>query len=239
LQHVVFTTRLNQSSGFCLCFDGAVVVEFACDSHCARIVPHERFRVADLVRWAAPLGIATQGLILLHMSAVQGRDGVIGFMGPGGAGKSTLAKCIAKPGVHLLSDDVVLCNENAMIHTDAEPRLRRWCEQAASNSDQVDYADLAAALKDDLVAPLTKLFVVGPRCPGDQFELQPLGAIDALVQIANHRLGAHPLPSAWKNQFQVYTAIAKQVPIARLTMPEGLDRMRAALPQLQRRITRS
>jgi hypothetical protein len=212
------------------------VIEFVNEGCCARVHPHDLFGTADLIRWAAPLGLAAQGPILLHMSAVRTRDGVAGFMGGGGAGKSTLAQCLAERGLPMVSDDMVVCDDHAMIHTEAEPLLRRWCQNAASTPEHVDYTDLARTLETDTVVPLTLLFVLTARRSIGRIDIQPTGCIDALVEIANHRLGTHPSPLAWKNQFQVFTAIAQHVPVARLSTPEGIDRLRAALPAFERYI---
>jgi hypothetical protein len=210
-----------------------VVVEFSKEGRRARIHPHGCLSAADLIRWAAPVGLAAHGPVLLHASAVLTPFGVVAFMGAGGSGKSTLARHLAEHGLPSISDDVVSCDDRAMIHTQAEPRLRRWCQSAAGTPQHVDYGDLASALRTDTIVPLTALFILGQRRPVDDFEVDPLGSVDALVTIANHRLGTHPSPLAWKKQFQVFVSIVQRVPVALLTVPDGIDALRAALPSFE------
>jgi ABC-type cobalamin/Fe3+-siderophores transport system ATPase subunit len=60
----------------------------------------------------AALIAAGQGRLVLHGGANLIAGAAILFLGPGGAGKSTLATCMAQAGHALLSDDAVLLSGN-------------------------------------------------------------------------------------------------------------------------------
>ena len=59
------------------------------------------------VRQVAPIVAAWHGKLSLHASAVAIGDGVVAFVGPTGAGKSTLAWELVKAGADPVADDVL------------------------------------------------------------------------------------------------------------------------------------
>jgi hypothetical protein len=58
-------------------------------------------------RVALPLGLQWQGVQALHASAVTSSRGVVGFCGPAGAGKSTIAFALHRAGHPICADDAL------------------------------------------------------------------------------------------------------------------------------------
>lgn len=73
-----------------------------------------------------------RGFPCLHASAVAIRDRAVAFLGPPGAGKSTLAAAFAQRGYPILSDDLVVLNPHQQQFwvPPGYPRLRLWSESA-------------------------------------------------------------------------------------------------------------
>jgi hypothetical protein len=69
-----------------------------------------------------------RGVVCLHASVVGIDNWAVAFMGPAGAGKSTLAAAFAGSGFPVLSDDVLALTELEGVFqaTPAYPRLRLW-----------------------------------------------------------------------------------------------------------------
>lgn len=88
-----------------------------------------RHRVLDEI---LPLALAFEGHMVLHASAVGVDGAAVLFVGPAGAGKSTLAAALASCGGEVLADDGVLMQ---MRGTDvwavpSYPGLRLWADSA-------------------------------------------------------------------------------------------------------------
>jgi len=75
-----------------------------------------------------PLVLRLYGRHALHATAVQTPMGVCAFIGPAGAGKSTLAACFLLEGYPVLSDDCLVVEEQQgrMMAIPAYPGLRLW-----------------------------------------------------------------------------------------------------------------
>jgi hypothetical protein len=69
-----------------------------------------------------------RGVLALHASAVVVRGRAVGFVGPGGAGKSTLAALFGLRGYPVLTDDVLALHRDgaAWMAQPAAPQLRIW-----------------------------------------------------------------------------------------------------------------
>ncbi|MGQ0704427.1 MAG: hypothetical protein ACT4PM_15035 [Gemmatimonadales bacterium] len=62
----------------------------------------------DMLGRVMALALHAGGWICLHGSAMKLRDGVVGFIGPKGYGKSTLASGLLRAGAQLASDDLLV-----------------------------------------------------------------------------------------------------------------------------------
>jgi hypothetical protein len=59
-----------------------------------------------------PVVLSARGELVMHSSAVVTPHGAVGFLGPSGMGKSTLAACFVESGSVLLTDDCLLIRES-------------------------------------------------------------------------------------------------------------------------------
>jgi hypothetical protein len=77
-----------------------------------------------------PLILSKRELLVLHASAILTPDGVIGFVGKSGQGKSTLAACFGQAGYPLISDDYLLLRRTSedWMAVPSYPGVRLWPE---------------------------------------------------------------------------------------------------------------
>lgn len=81
-----------------------------------------------LIDQVVPLALSHQGKFVLHGSAVVVGDGAAAFIGPTGAGKSTVAASFALAGSRLISDDALVLEPNgdAWTAVPAYAGVRLW-----------------------------------------------------------------------------------------------------------------
>ena len=107
-----------------------------------------------------------RGMVCLHASAVVVDGRAIAFMGPPGAGKSTLAAAFARSGFRVLSDDTLAltARETVWRVSPSYPRVRLWHDAVAAM--QLSSDSPALVMSDD----------EGTR---HQFDLRDAGAFAA------------------------------------------------------------
>jgi hypothetical protein len=88
-----------------------------------------------LLDQALPMVLGLRGIPTLHASTVVTPRGVCGFLGPTGAGKSTLAASFSAAGYPALGDDCLAIKEGrGFFAIPAYPGLRLWTDSAESLS---------------------------------------------------------------------------------------------------------
>jgi len=93
-----------------------------------------------LLDQALPMVLGLRGIPTLHASTVVTPHGVCGFLGPTGAGKSTLAASFSAAGYPALGDDcLAIKEERGFFAIPAYPGLRLWTDSAESLS--TDWSD--------------------------------------------------------------------------------------------------
>ena len=93
-----------------------------------------------LLDQALPMVLGLRGIPTLHASTVVTPRGVCGFLGPTGAGKSTLAASFSAAGYPALGDDcLAIKEERGFFAIPAYPGLRLWTDSAESLS--TDWSD--------------------------------------------------------------------------------------------------
>jgi hypothetical protein len=193
-----------------------------------------------LIDHVMPLLLNLRGDDALHASAVLTDSGAILFTGPSGIGKSTVAAELARAGLTILADDCVVVREGVRgfevrpaypglrLCADAAGRLDLCGEQlpVAGYTDKrriaVDFPMNGAANE---LHPLRAVYVLdeGPVEEVATASLSPRDAAMALVARA-FRFEVDDR-AMLERQLDLFTRVAAQVPVRRLFLPDGLDRV--------------
>lgn len=196
-----------------------------------------------------PLAFTLAGDFVLHASAVQMDQQVIGILGRSGRGKSTLAASFATQGWPLLTDDCLVLREDSK-RWRALPYyagVRLWPDNVSglftdaavgvevahyTRKQRVSGTPLAAFSSEAL--PLHQLFFLGdPQRAGSAVVITPLtprAAFMALVE--NHFVLEIQKPAALKRQFEAIGRLTETVACFTLNYPREyavLPNVRAAL----------
>jgi len=175
---------------------------------------------------------------VLHASSVMIRGAMAAFIGPGGAGKSTLAVALGRLGHPVGSDDGLLLargdGEVLGIPAYAGARLCADSANAAGVGPRAANAPVAAKVRvrDGIpffagAAPLVRIYVVDPRPSADIafHALTPRAAVMALLEQA-YRLALDDR-AALARQFDDLADAALEIDAWRLSFPRALDGWRA------------
>jgi hypothetical protein len=181
-----------------------------------------------------------RGWLTLHASSVAVGNEAVAFMGERGWGKSTMAAYMCARGHRLVSDDV------AAIWVDAAgspevypgyPQLKLWPEAAASLGEDPEMLPRLDPITERRARritrrfhaeplPLRRIYVLGG---GESFDIQPLGAQEALVELIRHTYGRELFQALdTRAHFLKCATVANDVPIFSLKRPYSLS----ALPEL-------
>ena len=187
------------------------------------------------------------GLFCLHGSAVALEGGTIAFLAPKFHGKSTLALALARAGGRLVTDDVL------PVELGAEPtavpgvhQVKLWDDTAhlfGVSRDGVEAGEkhLVHDFSEQLLmterSPLAACYLLAPVAgdhpPDAAAERTRLGDMaSALVLVRQATLGALLGGSEAAVVFDRAVALAKAVPVFRLDVAPGLDRVPAIVDQL-------
>lgn len=184
-----------------------------------------------------------RGLLPLHASAVMIGERAVLIAGQSGDGKSVLAAALAQLGLALLCDDL------AVIDARAEParllpgyqRVRLWqdacvalkvgdrAQGAAHTSGQKFILGSQGVPLQSPVEISDILVLEGPRA--NEFKLESMSvvpALKALFSVVHMHDAATALGRQQQVTFSINALISQDIRIQRLTMPDGLDRVRGA-----------
>ena len=207
-----------------------------------------------LLDQALPMVLGLRGIPTLHASTVITPRGVCGFLGPAGAGKSTLAASFAAAGYPALGDDcLAIKEERGFFAIPAYPGLRLWADSAEPlSTDWSDAPSLAHHTRKRRIwsAPAAERFPVRPvrlaviyclvREPrndgaAQQSEplIEPLRANDVFLQLlsASFMLDITDRAVLTRN-LRFIERLLGAVPVRRLRIPDGfssLPRVREAV----------
>ncbi len=207
-------------------------------------------------RWVAPMTFAdavtfltgpvlgyvlrARGDLALHASAsiVGGR--AVGFVGPGGAGKSTLAAALTRRGHPLLTDDVLALRMrgDAWMAQPAAPHAKLWDDSArlllgSREADRLEpltptwekralhLAAQNATFHTD-AAQLGGLLLVGDRASDGRSRIEHVAGRDAIVSLVANTYVNYLLDRAQRAaEFAALARLVADVPIARLVPGSG------------------
>ena len=180
------------------------------------------------------LVLRLRGALAFHASAVQMGSGAVGFVGPHGAGKSTLAAALGAAGAPVLTDDV-LHVRRAGGRWIAEPfasMLKLWPDGAhLALGDSVDLPRIAdgwnkraLALGGRIPAATQPVPLAALACleePAVQPAIQPISAAAALLRLTAHSSAAHLLDRERRAaEFRMLSELVKDLPCVGVTPPQ-------------------
>jgi hypothetical protein len=193
-----------------------------------------------------PLLLHLSGRECLHASAILTVHGACAFLGPAGAGKSTLAACLALRGHPLVADDCLALAERSgggILVLPGHRGSKLWPDSAqallesggslppvAGNPAKRMLA-LRRAAKEP--APLRRIYIITPAPPGAPAEIVPAGPPEAIPALLEAAFRIDPRDAELlSRQFRFLMKVAAETPLRRLRYAHDF----AALPALCQRI---
>lgn len=191
------------------------------------------------------------GLPALHASAIAWPAGAVGFLATNKGGKSSLAAAAMQAGAALLSDDVLPIDvSGAQVRArESYPQMRMWRHQAAHFVADADDLERVHPEIDKVRIPVGVggfgRFASGSRIlrrlylpvrgddPSVRFEA--LGFAEAVAALARQAFLAGLVdglvPPA--RRVPALARLAREVPVARLYYPSGMDRLPAVIDEVR------
>jgi len=204
-----------------------------------------------LLDQALPMVLGLRGIPTLHASTVVTPRGVCGFLGPTGAGKSTLAASFSAAGYPALGDDCLAIKEGrGFFAIPAYPGLRLWTDSAESLSTAWSDAPVVAHYtrkRRILNAPAIKSFPARMKrlaviyCLAREASngvpsavvIEPLRPNEAFLQVlsASFMLDITDRSVLTRN-LRFIERLLNAVPVRRLRIPDGFS----SLPKVREAI---
>jgi hypothetical protein len=180
----------------------------------------------------------------LHASAVVTPWGACAFLGPSTLGKSTLAARLLRAGARLLTDDILPLHwaENGVYGLPGAPMMKLWPATARhalgiaddlprlTGSTDKRLLDLHQHERafEDRATYLRAIYVPDRYDPKRQgrtdVAIETLGPRDAVLTLLSQTFRGHYLhPHELGSLLDRYAGLARQVRVARLRLPHGLE----------------
>jgi hypothetical protein len=193
------------------------------------------------------------GLPNLPASAVVTPYGACAFLGPSTLGKSTLAAGLLRAGARLLTDDILPLDPrpDALYAVPGAPMMKLWpatARHALGNSEslprltgdtQKRRLDLARHPYPFVDRPVRLRAIYlphryDPRREGrTDVAVEPFALRDAVLALLGQTFRGHYLlPHELADLLTVYTRLAREVRVARLRLPHGLEHLGAAVERI-------
>jgi hypothetical protein len=192
-------------------------------------------------RVALPFLLQALGYEMLHASAVRTERGVVAFCGESGAGKSTIAVGLSQRGYPIWADDALLLDANARIRARSlsfDVRLRRDSAELFGLDGRADtsFRDWPGTERDpvDLVAVcvLNRSVV-----PGGIDVTECRRGAAALIALLPHACAFNLADLDRKRRMAAqYLAVAGRIPVFKVGVEAGLDRLPGLLDRLEARV---
>lgn len=195
---------------------------------------------AHLVGRVLATALYLDGLLPLHASAVQARDGVIAFLAPKGFGKSTLALALTAAGARLVTDDTLPVEpseaplawpgvHSLRVHDDALAAVGA----ARPALETREGKRIVSELSEDQVmsrhAPLAAIYLIDPVAPhaGAVTRTVLPSTFAAIGIVAHVKIGRMLGPAAAGPMLERAALITKNVPVFQLHAPRALAQLPA------------
>jgi hypothetical protein len=191
--------------------------------------------------------LAQRGWSCLHASVAAIKDRAVAFVGPKGAGKSTLVSHLARSGTSVLSDDVAAIRPVGAAWEVAVGRsLTRLLADSAASAG-IHFDTLEPVWDDALTRPRKRFFDAGPFAKPDSVELGAIVMLaprqeDARVKItrldpqqalprliANRHLAATLDPGRHRRDFIRLGSLVAELPVYELQRPDDLAQLPIAV----------
>jgi hypothetical protein len=202
-----------------------------------------------LLDQALPMVLGLRGIPTLHASTVVTPRGACSFLGPAGAGKSTLAASFATAGYPAIGDDcLAIKEERGFFAIPPYPGLRLWTDSAESLSTDWSDAPAVAHYKRKrriLNAPVVERFPARPvrlaviYCLAREASGNGLGATPAIEPLRPNEVFLQLLSASFMLDITDRAVLTRNlrfierllgaVPVRRLRMPDGFS----ALPKVR------
>ena len=224
-------------------FPGVLDVEYRTSDGLIELFPAEEMLDATIrhlvLDHVLPRLVSFQGRLVLHAAGVADSEGSILFLGPTGAGKSTLAASFLEDGLGLLTDDCVLMHPSGdgLWAQAAYPGLRLWPESVAGLDPQGQASPEAVEmgwkrrLDVESVAGgpsrVRALFVL--ESPAEEprdgiVTVQPIEGGDALMELLQHGFLLDPGDrDTIERQFLATGDVVEALPLYRLSYPRDFS----------------
>ena len=190
-----------------------------------------------------------RGILPIHGSAVVIRERCIIFAGLSGAGKSTVAAALHKKGYSLLADDIsaVNCDHDGLPWVQSGyPQQKLW--QASASMLGINTISLQRICEDEdkYAVPVLGGFWRHPVLlnaiyeitvqPGSNIAIVPVKGAEKIATIMHHTYRSEVLKGLGLklDHFKKCAALAKQIPVFRLTRSEGVLSLNRQMDTLER-----
>lgn len=215
----------------------------------ARGVPMRTLRHL-LLDHVLPRVLDLRGALVLHAAAIATDAGAIVFLGKSGQGKSTLTASLARGGLAVLGDDVIVLREIAGVWhaVPSHPGLRLWPDSATlleasastgpvahhTNKQGGDAARMGAWRRDSPV-PIARAYVLAPADASKLPAVEPLPTRGVFAQIVAQTFRFDPgANSPLRDELRTLTRLAAAPWFRTLVVPRDY----AALPGVRACIER-
>lgn len=180
-----------------------------------------------------------RGTICLHASAVRVGQGVVGFLGNSGQGKSTLAAEFVSHGFPLVTDDVlpVELEQNDNRVWPSFPELKLMPRDATDHDSappspagqlkQIHSPEAIGGASTNDVLPLTHLFVLHRDLSCDRPRIEKQGLAEQFVQLSRYRfcIQASQVLGVSRSRFYELGRLVRQISVWRLCYGHGFDKL--------------
>jgi hypothetical protein len=252
---------LYRAPGFeVLCFPGLLDFYLWPDRiTCHLVDPQSQFLVE--LRLLGPVlayWLELRGCASLHASAVLLEDRTAAFLSTHGGGKTGLAAALMQAGGELLTDDLLPVEEcgDAFFGHPGYPQMRMWPDEAAWFLGGCD--DLPLVHPElpkrrvpvgpdgfgsfcDRPLPLACLYLPERRLETrGPVEIHPVAPRDAMIELVRHSFSPFLVEAAGlqPGRFDRFARLVHQVPVRRLSYPNGFDHLSGVAQALLRDLER-
>jgi hypothetical protein len=191
-------------------------------------------------RWIIPVAVQVRGVEVLHASAVVFSQGVAAFSAASEAGKSTLAYGLSTRGYRIWTDDALafdtVSGEPHAVPLPFRLRLRPPAaihfgfEPGGPSGTVVAESDTG----ESKAAPIKVLFLLERSSTGPAADFEPMDAIEAFPALVeqSYHFGSEE-GERKRALLSRYLTLATVIPVYRLRMTAGLDRLDLVLDGIE------